>query len=394
MIEIIKVCLAAPGLANEVDELNRQLTAELPKLAAAFPDSSDCQWRSAMIYRGWALELFPYSAHPRAVEDALTKATEFLEKLALSNPKRPNIWWSLADTYVFLGGTYWWSGMSEDAEEAYRRAVEIYDEHGADIAADPTPNPAFWIAIDYVQLGYFLADTHREDRAVEFVQKAAVYAKRVENPVDSIVALGSLAHLQLRLGDVAGYRETCKALVAVPVADADILTKGRRIFTLCCAPDALDDMSLVVERADELVAGNSLGQRHAVLYLSGAALYRAGRYAEAAERLENSIAANPSKPALGSDMINHQRLFLAMTKWQLGQKDEARRLLDVTPVAIEKDTASPLTEWNRRATFEVLRREADALIAPKEADEAVENDGRRQSDSRDNNRNGQVTTKD
>jgi hypothetical protein len=59
-----------------------------------------------------------------------------------------------------------------------------------------------------------------------------------------------------------------------------------------------------VERAEQLVANNSLGQRHPALFTLGAALYRAGRYNESAARLEESIAAYPSIPAPGNDLIN------------------------------------------------------------------------------------------
>ncbi len=73
-------------------------------------------------------------------------------------------------------------------------------------------------------------------------------------------------------------------------------------------------------------------------------------------------------------MINYQRLFLAMAKWQLGQRDSARRLLAETQLAVDKELASPSTEWKRRATLEILRAEAEALIVQDRADEARNND--------------------
>jgi hypothetical protein len=121
------------------------------------------------------------------------------------------------------------------------------------------------------------------------------------------------------------------------------------------------------------VANNSLGQRHTVLYASGIALYRDGQYQQAAERLEESLVAYPDAPAPGSDIINWQRLYLAMTKWKLGQQDKARRLLAETLPALDKQLQSPSCWWIYRLGLEVLRREAVALIEPKEADEAVEN---------------------
>jgi hypothetical protein len=62
-----------------------------------------------------------------------------------------------------------------------------------------------------------------------------------------------------------------------------------------------------------------------------------------------------------------------MTQWQLDQKDEARHLLTETLPDVDKELQSPASSWNRRATLEILRDEATALIEPKEADEAMEN---------------------
>jgi hypothetical protein len=105
----------------------------------------------------------------------------------------------------------------------------------------------------------------------------------------------------------------------------------------------------------------------------GAALYRAGRYKQAAERLEESVHAYSIAPSLGYDTINYQQLLLAMAKWQLGHKDEARKLLAQTLPAVNKELESPLTGWNRRATLEIPQHEAQTLIEPIGPDEAGEN---------------------
>jgi tetratricopeptide (TPR) repeat protein len=276
----------------------------------------------------------------------------------------------LADLYILLGDVQW--TRPEESAAAFRQAKEIYDKHAAQIAADATPQDALGISSHYLRLAYFLACAHREDEAAEFLRQAAVYAQRLTDPAGSISGLSTGALLQLRLGDFAGYRDSCKALADVPVADADDLTKVRWINTWCCGPDALEDMSIVVTLAEQLVASNSHGQRHVILYVSGAALYRAGEYDRAAERLEESIAAYPSDPPPAHAVINFQRLFLAMTKWKQGKRDEARRLLAETLPALDMELKSS-SWWNYRLGLEVLRDEAEALIEPKETDEAREN---------------------
>jgi serine/threonine protein kinase len=370
-VQVLKVCLGTPGFAGEVDELNRRLETELPKLLAAFPDSSDCQWQTAMRYLDWAYALANRN-YPSLEEHAYSKQIEILEKIALSNLKRPVLWLFLADAHVNLGDLYWQSARPEAAESAFLRAKEIYAEHAAEIAAEKHTQ-AYGITAHNVRLAYFLACTGREDQAAEFVRKAAETARQVTKPAQLIEALCSVAGVHLQLDDAAAYRETCKVMADVPVADADDLTKLRTITIWCCAPDAFEDMSLVVKRAEELVANNSLGQHHDVLLALGQALYRAGQYDRAEDELTASIEAYPANPAPGFNVINFQRLWLAMTKWQLGKHDEARRLLAEALPDVDKELQSPATWWNYRLGLQLLRREAEALIKPTEVDEAVKN---------------------
>jgi tetratricopeptide (TPR) repeat protein len=225
-----------------------------------------------------------------------------------------------------------------------------------------------------MRLADFLARTHREREAAEFLSQAALHTKRISDPANLVATLGALATLWLKLGDEAGYREICKALLDVPVTSAHDLTKVQSIFTWCMAPNAFEDMSLVVKRAEELAAHNSLGQRHIVHFVWGTALYRAGQYERAADELEKSIAAYPSEIAPGHEMINFQQLFLAMAKCRLGQKDEARELLAKTLPDIDKQLQSPSCFWTDRVSLEVLRREAEALIEPKVTSDAPGDD--------------------
>jgi serine/threonine protein kinase len=372
-VRAIGHCAAEPGFAAEVDELNRRLEAELPKFVADFPDSSDCQWHAALLYRHWAVQLLLYSDYFSTAQRALHESIKFHEKLTQSDSTRPGVWLYLADRNIVLGYVNWLRERPEEAEAAYRRAIEIYDQHEAEeVAADTSSNVDSVINIDSVWLAYYLGCTDRDGKAAEFIRKAARSARRLTAPVDSAHALYWTALVQARLGDDAGYRETCKALVDVPVASADDSTKLITIITWCHAPAAIDDLSLPVKRAEELAAHNSFDWPHIVPYTLGAALYRDGQYERAAVELEKSIAAYPSDPQIGARTVNWQRLFLAMTKWQLGKREEAQLLLAAIQPAIDEELRSLATPFNFRLTLEVLRREAEALIG-QEADDAVEN---------------------
>ena len=79
-------------------------------------------------------------------------------------------------------------------------------------------------------------------------------------------------------------------------------------------------------------------------------------------------------PSHGPDLV--RQLVLAMTKWQLDEHDEARRMLRELQPRIDERLRSPWINWDGRAVLEIRRREAEAMIKPKEADEAVENESR------------------
>jgi hypothetical protein len=108
--------------------------------------------------------------------------------------------------------------------------------------------------------------------------------------------------------------------------------------------------------------------------LLGTALHRASQFDEATKQLEDALELYPSGPPLANYSVNSLRLRLAMTKWQFGQRDAARELLSKTLPAIEEEMQTATCQWNRRALLELWRGEAQALIGPKEADEAVENE--------------------
>jgi hypothetical protein len=178
---------------------------------------------------------------------------------------------------------------------------------------------------------------------------------------------------------VAGYREACRVLADPPVHItsedsflSDEFHQGR-IYICCLGPDAVDDPSVLVKQAEEFDAHNSMQTPYIDLDLLGRAHFRAGHYHEAAQFLEQALAQSPSHAPTSHGSDIGARMYLAMTKWQQGEHDDARRLLrDVQP-AIDKALETPALSWQGIAATEVMRREAEAMIEPKEPDEAVEN---------------------
>jgi tetratricopeptide (TPR) repeat protein len=381
----LKHCAAAPGFESEVDELNRRLEAEIPKLLAAFPNSSDCQWKTATLYNSWGKVLSAYSEHLSTVEHAFSQAIDMYKTLSLSDPDRPYVWIWLASVNARLGDVRLRLGRLDDAKAPLRTAVDIYHQHAekiaADIAADPYPGINLEITFVHALYAFVLVATNREQEAAEVIRMTALSTKQLTVPAELASALWIISAGQLWLGDEAGYRATCKAMADLPADTFDELTKRRQIYLWCLAPNALDDLSLPIKRAEELADSNLLGQPHIPPFNLGMALYRDGQYDRAAQELAKSIDVYPKHPLPGYEHINHQRLWLAMARWKQGQRDEARRLVAEALPGVDDEIQNPLTWLHYRAFSEILRREAVALIEPNEADDAADNRTNNESSS-------------
>jgi serine/threonine protein kinase len=267
-------------------------------------------------------------------------------------------------------------------DEARQLIWRAMDEYGR--AAVDHPNefiPRLNAAIGFLGLirvceeapGFAAEVENVKRRLTAELPQLAAMAQRLTGPAASADGFYYLALIQLRLGDRDGYRATCQALIDLPDYIGNDVVHARPIWTLCIAPNSLDDLNRLVTRAEGLVAKSTSNQPHFSVYVLGAALYRAGRYKQAAERLEESVDAYSIAPSLGYDTITYQQLLLAMAKWQLGQKDEARQLLAETLPVVNQELASPLTGWNRWVTLEILQHEAESLIVPIGPEEAGEN---------------------
>jgi tetratricopeptide (TPR) repeat protein len=276
------------------------------------------------------------------------------------------------------------AGRHDEAERAIQQAwaeMQGYDEFPPEFAQVPYGD----VAGNCAGFAYYYATIGREEEAAEYLRRATLAQQRLRKPFDSLGALQFIALARLRVGDKAGYREACRVLADPPARFtkkdsflSDELEQGR-IYVCCLGPDAVDDPSVLVKQAEEFANSNSLQAPYIDLDLVGRAHYRAGNYQEAAQLLEQSIADSPSDAPPSHGTVHGAQLFLAMTKWRLGQHDDARRLLrDVQP-AIDKKLEIPTLRWGDRAATELYRREAEALIEPKEAIEAVENKGKSSS---------------
>lgn len=187
---------------------------------------------------------------------------------------------------------------------------------------------------------------NRNDReAVNWYQKAADQG---------------LAVAQLTLG----YRYSTGQGVTKDLTEAAkwyVTSTNQFAWTCGLGPDVAQDLSLQIQDAEEVIANYNPNAANSATI--GAVFYRAREYRKAQRRLEQSIAASASDASAGSTVL-YPQLLLAMTMWQQGMQDDARRRLTEAEAAIDEALESPSMGWERIAIIRLLHREASNLIRP------------------------------
>ncbi len=131
-------------------------------------------------------------------------------------------------------------------------------------------------------------------------------------------------------------------------------SKANEVAWYCVlAPGAVAEPDVPVRLAELAVKGFSAEQKHTALNTLGAALFRAGRFADAIRRLEEGI-----KLRNGADEPFGWP-FLAMAHHRLGHRDEARGWLD--RLRNRRPSTNSNQFWNE-LEIGLLRSEAEAVI--------------------------------
>jgi tetratricopeptide (TPR) repeat protein len=188
----------------------------------------------------------------------------------------------------------------------------------------------------------------------QWEKAAADYSKAIRLSPPTRRQLVEYALLCLAVNDTEEYRQACTALLelAGQVKDLDAAVTIARICTF--APDAAADLGPALRLAEMAVAKGP--RTHHYLATLGAMLYRVGKFDAAIKRLTEA-----AKVSSGEAMSD-EWLFLAMAHRRLGHAGEARRCLKRAVEGIEKETS--WVSWDERLTYQILRREAEALIKP------------------------------
>jgi tetratricopeptide (TPR) repeat protein len=248
-----------------------------------------------------------------------------------------------AEAHYYLGRAYHQLGEREQSIAEYSRAIELA--------------PNFTLACQdrgaaYAALG-------------EWDKAAADYAKVLAQYPDDVLVRYCQALARLGAGDRTEYRSACATMLK-RFGETDNSEVAHWVaWTSVLAPDATEEWDRLVKVGETAVRSGT--QRHAFTTTLGAALYRAGRFREAIQRLDEASAAweqAASNPAMSSPAYTW--FFLAMAHKRSGHPEEARRWLDKAIRWMEQETQRKDLTWNRGLTLLLLRREAEALLGIKD----------------------------
>jgi tetratricopeptide (TPR) repeat protein len=238
----------------------------------------------------------------------------------------------------------------------YDRVIELDPDHGG----------------SYCSRGFGHASLGRWDRAE--ADYATGHAKGTSPSFEYQRAL-----LRLAVNDVPGYRKACAELVQWGGPNPDPDRAAWIAWACVVVPDAGPDPARLLQLAER--AAVVAPKNRDSLLTRGAALYRAGKWQEAAAVLEEGWATAGQKPQTPQessgrsapqafDETAYELFFLALAHHRLGHTDEARQWLDKGVRWIEQarlpktdqGADNPRFSWNRRVAHELLRREAEALL--------------------------------
>jgi serine/threonine protein kinase/Flp pilus assembly protein TadD len=205
----------------------------------------------------------------------------------------------------------------------------------------------------YGLLGSVLLDNGKVDDA------AAYLRTQIERRPTDVLAHSRLALARAGAGDLTGYRSSCAAMLRQFGQTDEPFAAHCVAWASVLAPDAVEDLDRPVKLAESVLRGDPQNDPYTITL--GAALYRAGRFAEAIRRLRGANAAWENKKATKYSPA-YTWLFLAMAHHRLGQAEEARRWLDKAVKWAERETRNNGDHWDRRLTLQLLRREAEGLL--------------------------------
>jgi Flp pilus assembly protein TadD len=269
-------------------------------------------------------------------------------------------------------------GRNAEAEAAYRKAAELdsgtaeYQNvlghflcytMGQPEKALPALQEAVRLAPNkwhaHYDVGSAYAFVGQWDKSIPAYRRAVAL-----NPASDPEARYRLAALCLHVGDVDGYRATCREMLEQfgTSPNRNFIDRTAKICLLARDPDENRDRALML--ADQNVLGTEKHPDYRWFIVAKAlADYRANRFAEALKRLEQFV---PNKGGGNSDALSFA--LFAMVHQRLDHHDKARGALAnakdmLTDTMPDPGKGRPFgDDWNDWLHCQILVREAEEMI--------------------------------
>ncbi len=189
-------------------------------------------------------------------------------------------------------------------------------------------------------------------------ERADGYFRRAMRQKDAgLSGWSEAAMLRWRAGDRAGYRKVCEDVLARFGATKDADEANTAAWVCLRVPGAVADVARPLRLIEDAVKQkpkdvNALGTL-------GLALYRAGRYDEAARRMEEVVRGQ------GEAVSPADWLTLALAHAKAGRTADARKWLEKAAAAMDRGDHLKTLTWEQRLEVQSLRREAEEALGKK-----------------------------
>jgi WD40 repeat protein/predicted Zn-dependent protease len=222
----------------------------------------------------------------------------------------------------------------------------------------------------------WIARAHHYGRRGQWQQAAEDLARAIDLDPSDHVAWFLHAPVRLRLGDVKGYRQACREMLTRFGRTKDPYIADRTAKTCLLAPDAVGDLKPVAELAEQAVTGTEKdGDYRWLLLVRGLADYRNGRFSSALTWIEKCLAADSERRPVSLDAT--AGLIAAMAQHRLGRPERASEALEkACQLMAQKSPADPDDDWDDWLRFQLIRREAEALVKGTGGQKESEKSGR------------------
>jgi tetratricopeptide (TPR) repeat protein len=290
------------------------------KLVAEFPLTVRYAEHLSTLLHNWA-DLLRNTDRLKEAETAYRRSLTVQEKLVKDAPQRPDFRRGLATTYSSLGTLL--SGDAarlNDADDAYQRALAIREElakQSPQSGEDQSGLAAIQnnLALLHRQRGQ-LAEARKLFEQAIIRQQSALRSNPKNVKYRSFLRnhYWKLAETLVEQGEHGPAISFFQEALGLTPDDPDVLNGLAWLLATCPEP-GFRDSQRAVELAQKAVAGApEVAGLHNTL---GIAQYRAGKWQDAIASLERSI-------TLAGHADGYDLFFLAMSRWQIGERDQAR----------------------------------------------------------------------